>query len=213
MSMELPAGSIEEDVVDAGGVSSSSRTLVTEEQIQPSTATNAVPIVESVALDSQREQTEDVKSNVPSGSGGGSSSSRKRQRSSGLEEGAPRKRYRTGDDQQKQDDATLSIKEVLKFIDSSSGKFIEKQDLLSFIKSRCTNKGKDLLDSCSTDDELDSAQTCSICFLRPKNATIVHGRLAHQATCYQCARRLLKAGSRCPVCRRKIHMVAKNIVA
>lgn len=53
---------------------------------------------------------------------------------------------------------------------------------------------------------------CSICCLRPKNASIVHGRLTHQATCYQCARRLLNAGSRCPVCRRKIHMVCKHII-
>lgn len=207
----MPAGSIEEDVVDAGGVSSS-RAHVTEEDIQPSTAASAVPIIENVALESQRIQTEDVKSNLPSGSGGGSSSN-KRRRSSGPEEGTSRKRFRTGDDQQKQDDVTLPMKEILKFIEASSGKFIEKQDLVSFIKSKCANKGKDVLDICSTDDDLDSAQTCSICFLRPKNATIVHGRLAHQATCYQCARRLLKAGSRCPVCRRKIHMVAKNIVA
>lgn len=54
--------------------------------------------------------------------------------------------------------------------------------------------------------------TCSICCLRPKNASIIHGRLSHQATCYQCARRLLDAGARCPVCRRKIHMVCKNII-
>ncbi|XP_042240104.1 E3 ubiquitin-protein ligase Mdm2-like isoform X2 [Homarus americanus] len=53
---------------------------------------------------------------------------------------------------------------------------------------------------------------CSICCLRPKNAAIIHGRLSHQATCYQCARRLLNSGSRCPVCRRKIHMVCKHII-
>lgn len=56
------------------------------------------------------------------------------------------------------------------------------------------------------------SSTCSICCLRPKNAAIIHGRLSHQATCYQCARRLLDAGARCPVCRRKIHMVCKNII-
>ena len=53
---------------------------------------------------------------------------------------------------------------------------------------------------------------CTICCLRPKNASIIHGRLSHQATCYQCARRLLKDGARCPVCRRKIHMVCKHIL-
>lgn len=53
---------------------------------------------------------------------------------------------------------------------------------------------------------------CSVCCLRPKNASIIHGRLSHQATCYQCARRLLDTQSRCPVCRRKIHMVCKHII-
>lgn len=56
------------------------------------------------------------------------------------------------------------------------------------------------------------SSACSICCLRPKNAAIIHGRLSHQATCYQCARRLLDVGARCPVCRRKIHMVCKNII-
>lgn len=54
---------------------------------------------------------------------------------------------------------------------------------------------------------------CSICLHRPKNGSIVHGRISHISTCYQCAKRLLDTGSRCPVCRRKIHMVTKTIVA
>ncbi|XP_068215178.1 E3 ubiquitin-protein ligase Mdm2-like isoform X1 [Palaemon carinicauda] len=58
----------------------------------------------------------------------------------------------------------------------------------------------------------EESQMCMICCSRPKNAIITHGRLSHQATCYQCARRLLNSGARCPVCRRKIHMVCKNIV-
>ncbi|XP_045584368.1 E3 ubiquitin-protein ligase Mdm2 isoform X2 [Procambarus clarkii] len=65
-------------------------------------------------------------------------------------------------------------------------------------------------------DELELASgvsnLCLICCLRPKNGSIIHGRLSHQATCYQCARRLLNSGSRCPVCRRKIHMVCKHII-
>lgn len=65
-------------------------------------------------------------------------------------------------------------------------------------------------------DELELASgvsnLCLICCLRPKNGSIIHGRLSHQATCYQCARRLLNSRSRCPVCRRKIHMVCKHIV-
>ncbi|XP_066958915.1 uncharacterized protein [Macrobrachium rosenbergii] len=58
----------------------------------------------------------------------------------------------------------------------------------------------------------EESHMCMLCCLRPKNAVIIHGRLSHQATCYQCARRLLNSGARCPVCRRKIHMVCKNIV-
>ncbi|XP_042238563.1 E3 ubiquitin-protein ligase Mdm2-like isoform X2 [Homarus americanus] len=58
-----------------------------------------------------------------------------------------------------------------------------------------------------------ASRLCPLCHLRPKNASIIHGRLSHQATCYQCAQRLLDRGSRCPVCHRKIHMVCKHIIA
>ncbi|CAL4089187.1 unnamed protein product [Meganyctiphanes norvegica] len=69
--------------------------------------------------------------------------------------------------------------------------------------------------SCSGEDSAPVtglSALCSICLHRPKNGSIVHGRISHIATCYPCARRLLDTGSRCPVCRRKIHMVTKTIV-
>ncbi|XP_053632877.1 E3 ubiquitin-protein ligase Mdm2 isoform X2 [Cherax quadricarinatus] len=68
--------------------------------------------------------------------------------------------------------------------------------------------------SSSAFESLESSEIsnlCVICCLRPRNGSIAHGRIAHVATCYQCARRLLNSGSRCPVCRRKIHMVCKII--
>ncbi|KAK8747938.1 hypothetical protein OTU49_016235 [Cherax quadricarinatus] len=52
---------------------------------------------------------------------------------------------------------------------------------------------------------------CSVCHVRPKNALIIHGRVAHLVACYQCAHHLLERGSRCPACRRKIHMVCKQM--
>ncbi|KAK4294881.1 hypothetical protein Pmani_032528 [Petrolisthes manimaculis] len=173
---------------------------VAGENIQPSITANTVPVE---TLDNQRIQSKECKNSLPSGSG--VSSTNKRQRPSSIDEATPRKRYRTNEEQEKQP----CISDILKFLESSSGKYVEKQDLLSFIKGEY-NKDNNSDDSSI---DIDSGQICSICFLRPKNAIIVHGKLAHQATCYQCARRLLKTGSPCPVCRRKIHMVAKNIVA
>ncbi|KAK3856397.1 hypothetical protein Pcinc_037284 [Petrolisthes cinctipes] len=192
MSMDVPARST--SVVGGSG------DHVAGEDLQPSITANTVPVE---TLENQRIQSKECKSSLPSGSG--VSGTNKRQRPSSIDEGTPRKRYRTGEEQEKEP----CVSDILKFLESSSGKYIEKQDLLSFIKGEY-NKDN------NSDDgsiDIDSGQICSICFLRPKNAIIVHGKLAHQATCYQCARRLLKTGSPCPVCRRKIHMVAKNIVA
>ena len=42
----------------------------------------------------------------------------------------------------------------------------------------------------------DYEQLCSICYQRPKNACFIHGRTAHQTSCYQCARKLWKIQSR-----------------
>lgn len=53
---------------------------------------------------------------------------------------------------------------------------------------------------------------CMVCQDRPKDAAIIHGKISHQTTCYKCAKTLFQRKQRCPVCRRKILRIAKNII-
>ena len=53
---------------------------------------------------------------------------------------------------------------------------------------------------------------CTICCVRPKDACFVHGRISHQVCCYPCAKMIFKNRGTCPVCRRKIEKITKNIV-
>jgi len=52
---------------------------------------------------------------------------------------------------------------------------------------------------------------CIFCYAEPRNATIIHGKLGHQLSCYPCAKKLWKEHARCPVCRRKIEKIVKLI--
>ena len=54
---------------------------------------------------------------------------------------------------------------------------------------------------------------CTLCCAEPKNACLVHGRISHQVCCYGCARKLFKNKLPCPVCRRRIEKITKNIIA
>jgi len=54
---------------------------------------------------------------------------------------------------------------------------------------------------------------CGLCCQRPKNASLIHGRLGHQVCCYPCAKKLWKKRSQCPVCRRKVSQIVKIIQA
>ena len=68
--------------------------------------------------------------------------------------------------------------------------------------------------SCSYEiskDPANCAQLCSICYLRPQNANFVHGKTAHQISCYQCARKVWKIQPRCPICRRQVDRIVKII--
>jgi len=58
-----------------------------------------------------------------------------------------------------------------------------------------------------------TSQLCLMCCQRPKNASLIHGRLGHQVCCYPCAKKLWKKQSRCPVCRRKVERIIKIIQA
>ena len=51
---------------------------------------------------------------------------------------------------------------------------------------------------------------CTVCMVKPKEASIIHGKTGHQVCCYVCAKRLRRKGRPCPVCRRPIQKVIKN---
>ena len=57
-----------------------------------------------------------------------------------------------------------------------------------------------------------SLPLCTFCCVRPKNASFIHGKISHQVCCYQCAKKLYKQKQSCPVCRRKIEKITKNIM-
>merc|ERR1719308_253708 len=54
---------------------------------------------------------------------------------------------------------------------------------------------------------------CMFCCQRPKDASLIHGRLGHQVCCYPCAKKLWKKQARCPVCRRKVDRIIRIIQA
>ena len=56
------------------------------------------------------------------------------------------------------------------------------------------------------------ALLCTFCCVRPKDACFVHGKISHQVCCYPCAKKLYKQKGTCPVCRRKIEKITKNIM-
>ena len=58
-----------------------------------------------------------------------------------------------------------------------------------------------------------TSHLCLLCCSRPKNASLVHGRIGHQVCCYQCAKKLWRKRSDCPVCRRKVERIIKIIPA
>jgi hypothetical protein len=55
------------------------------------------------------------------------------------------------------------------------------------------------------------ASLCSLCCLRPKDACFIHGKISHQVCCYQCAKTVFNSRGTCPVCRRRIEKITRNI--
>ena len=53
---------------------------------------------------------------------------------------------------------------------------------------------------------------CNFCLERPKNACFVHQKISHQLCCYQCAKKIYRQTGHCPVCRRKIEKITKNVM-
>lgn len=179
---------------------------------------------------------------LPSSCDNGDNKTRRKRRSSlSLEvEMPPSKASKSSDwpgkEESQNDEADARSEEFIKFLQSSAGKkcflqFLQSKSGKDWLRSdgklfqwsqpvqeTCmealgTSSNSGLSGRCSPETISGLSLMCSICCLRPKNASIIHGRLSHQATCYQCARRLLDSGGRCPVCRRKIHMVCKHIIA
>ena len=55
--------------------------------------------------------------------------------------------------------------------------------------------------------------TCLLCCTKPRDACLIHGNVSHQVCCYKCAKKLFKKkGSRCPICRRRIEKITRNII-
>lgn len=74
----------------------------------------------------------------------------------------------------------------------------------------CPGKASSLSRSLSLNT---TGMLCTLCCAQPKNACLIHGRISHQVCCYGCAKKLFKNKRGCPVCRRKIEKITKNIVA
>ena len=101
-----------------------------------------------------------------------------------------------------------------------------RQEVPSSIRQQ-TIFGANKSDSCSSvcpTPEGDSGSTvsgdslsqtpamCNLCCVRPKNACFIHGQISHQVCCYRCAKMIFKNRGTCPVCRRRIEKITKNIV-
>jgi len=56
-----------------------------------------------------------------------------------------------------------------------------------------------------------SSELCGFCESKPKNAIFIHGNLGHQVCCYSCAKKAWKQDPHCPVCKRKVEKIIKNI--
>jgi hypothetical protein len=56
------------------------------------------------------------------------------------------------------------------------------------------------------------ASLCNMCCVRAKDACFVHGQISHQVCCYPCAKMIFKNRGTCPVCRRRIEKITRNIV-
>ncbi|KAL7641058.1 UNVERIFIED_CONTAM: hypothetical protein RMT77_008195 [Armadillidium vulgare] len=126
----------------------------------------------------------------------------RKRKASETEEGK-RKVLKTVDDVE--ETADKLIKKLKKFSKTSKG--------IRWLKSEAAKDLLELMNDTSSDSDCEVADTqdfCPLCCSRPKDASIIHGRLSHIGFCYPCAKRLYNSKSKCPVCRRKIHMITKN---
>ncbi|KAL1487754.1 hypothetical protein ABEB36_015589 [Hypothenemus hampei] len=50
---------------------------------------------------------------------------------------------------------------------------------------------------------------CMFCYSAPKDSIFLHTNIAHRCCCYNCAKKTLKMGKRCPICNRTVNKVVK----
>ena len=120
-------------------------------------------------------------------------------------------------DEEKEEINDVTMGQILKFLQSELGKECLKSldspiavHSFPYVRealSEAISSSSHMVDN----DPSRLSLMCSLCYSKPKNAIIVHGRISHQVTCYECARKLHDSHQACPVCRRKIHMVCKNV--
>jgi hypothetical protein len=92
----------------------------------------------------------------------------------------------------------------------------------------CDEEVKNCIESSDEDDDIKArnillkaasvatsqpSMLCTMCCYRPKDACFVHGKISHQVCCYPCAKKLYRQKKGCPVCRRRIEKITKNILA
>lgn len=90
--------------------------------------------------------------------------------------------------------------------DSSQGSSADFDCVPEIKESSSTSSETGVCNNCES-----SQKQCIICCAKPANASIIHGKYAHQISCYKCARKLQKQKKRCPICRRTIDRVVHQI--
>ena len=77
----------------------------------------------------------------------------------------------------------------------------------------CETKNTTSLGFNSKEVSANNGNLCNICNERPKDACFVHQKISHQFCCYKCAKKQYRINPVCPVCRRKVEKITRNILA
>ena len=59
----------------------------------------------------------------------------------------------------------------------------------------------------------DADQSCVVCMVAVRNASVVHGETAHICCCLDCAKALKARGNPCPICNEPIDVVLRHFFA
>jgi len=101
------------------------------------------------------------------------------------------------------------------FIGDSDGKELQHPSVLTFLeggdRSRCRSPMSESSQASHTRTE-PSDDVCVVCFNRPRTVGFLHGDSLHRCVCQGCAQRIIENGKgNCPMCRKKIDQVIRNI--